>query len=109
MEPAQRTLTLTLFGGFEACCGGDPLAGLQERDGERLLALLALQHGRPLRTDALAQSLWPASGSLDSLHQAASNLRRALGELAHCLQSPKGSLQLDLAVVRADVVAFDRA
>src|SRR2546425_13330734 len=79
MEPASPQLTLTLFGAFEARCSGAAIPDLQKRDGERLLALLALQHGRPVKTEALAQTLWAASGSLDSLHQAASHLRRSLG------------------------------
>lgn len=109
MEPAKRELTLALFGGFEACCGGASLPDLQKRDGERLLVLLALQHGRPVKTEVLAQTLWPTSGSLDSLHQAASHLRRALVEHAYRLQSPKGTLALDLAGVQVDILAFDEA
>src|SRR5437660_1228683 len=109
MEPIPRLLTLRLFGRFEAACGGDAIPDLRKRDGERLLALLALQNGRPVKTDILAETLWPASGSLDSLHQAVSHLRRALGEHACRLQSPKGALMLDLTDVRVDVLAFDAA
>ena len=109
MEPDSRELTITLFGAFEACCGGVSLPGLQKRDGVRLLALLTLQHGRPVKTEVLAQTLWAASGSLDSLHQAASHLRRALAEHAYRLQSPKGTLILDLAGAQVDVIAFDAA
>lgn len=107
--PAIRDLTLTLFGAFEAQIDGMALPDLQKRDGERLLALLTLQHGRPTKTETLAQTLWPASGSLDSLHQAASHLRRALGDNAFRLQSPKGTLLLDLEGARADILEFDSA
>src|SRR5258707_1189473 len=109
MEPAIRKLTLTLFGAFEARCGGASLPDLQKRDGERLLALLALHNGRPVKTEVLAQTLWRESGSLDSLHQAASHLRRALGENGHRLQSLKGTLMLDVSGVQVDVNEFDEA
>ncbi len=98
-----------LFGAFEARSDNITLSGLRKRDGERLLPLLVLHHGRPVKTDALAQTLWAASGSLDILHQAASHLRRVLAEQAHRLQSPKGTLALDLAGARVDVVDFDAA
>src|SRR5579871_1031627 len=109
MEPADQKLTLTLFGAFEASSNGILLPGLQRRDGERLLALLALQQGRPIKSEALARTLWAASGSLDSLHQAVSHLRRALAEHTYRLQSLKGALLLDLAGAEVDVLTFDAA
>ena len=109
MESENRELSLSLFGAFEARCGGVALSGLQKRDGERLLALLAFQQGRPVKTELLAQSLWAASGSLDSLHQSVSHLRRELAEQARLIQSPKGYLLLDLAGVEVDVIVFDTA
>jgi len=109
MEPAIGPLTINLFGTFEARSGGASIPGLHKRDGIRLLAFLALEHGRPIKTDVLAQTLWAASGSLDSLHQATSNLRRSLADHAFRLQSPKGSLLLDLLDVQVDVERFDTA
>ncbi len=108
-DAARRALSLTLFGAFEARLGDAAIPDLQKRDGERLLALLTLQHGHPLKTELISERLWPASGSLDSLHQAVSHLRRALAEHAWRLQSPKGILLFDLEGVKADVIAFDSA
>ncbi len=109
MERVNRELTVTVFGRFDACMDGVALPGLQKRDGERLLALLTLHHGHPVKTGTLAETLWAASASLDSLHQAASHLRRALAEHAYRLQSPKGFLFLDLAGAPVDLVTFDSA
>src|ERR1051326_2367999 len=90
---AQNTsaaLTIRLFGPFEARLNGSPLPGLQNREGERLLALLTLNYGRMVTNTTLASNLWPETGSLDSLRQGVAHLRQVLGEEAVRLQAPKG-------------------
>jgi predicted ATPase/DNA-binding SARP family transcriptional activator len=78
-----------------------------------LLALLALQEGRPVERAWLAGTLWPDS----SEEQAAANLRRslwylrqALGAEGHRLETPvSGKLRLELVGVEADLLVFDEA
>src|SRR5690242_9540391 len=55
------TLALRLFGPFEARLNGAPLPRLRTRKGYRLLALLALRHGREVERAWLAEMLWPDS------------------------------------------------
>ena len=109
MTAQSKALTLKLFGPFEVRKHGVPLAGLHNREGERLLVLLTLQAGRVVPNTALASLLWPETGSLDSLRQSVSHLRQCLGEEGARLQAPKGGLLLDLSEADVDVLAFDQA
>ena len=53
-------LTIHLFETFRAERDGTPLPGLHLREGERLLAYLALRNGEPAATRELARQFWPA-------------------------------------------------
>jgi len=108
-QDSASVFSVKLFGFFEAHLDGIPIAGLRVRDAERLLVLLALNHGRMLQSVSLATTLWPETGSLDSLRQSVTHLRSLLGEQAGRLQSAKGALLLDLEGAEVDVIAFDRA
>jgi DNA-binding SARP family transcriptional activator len=79
-DPSACPLTIRLFGRFEAQVHGAPLPHLRTRKAAWLLALLALQNGRPVERDWLAQLLWPESPHFrESLRQRLKDLRRALG------------------------------
>ena len=110
-------LTLHLFGSFEALRGGTALSGLHLRDGERLLAFLALRCGEPVATREVAERFYPAEarGNLvgqndfPSLRQALFALRQALGPDAERLTRPaRTTVHLDLAGADADFLTFDR-
>ena len=102
-------LAIKLFGSFEARLDGALMTGLQVRDAERLLGLLALNHGRALQSASLATTLWPETGSLDSLRQSLTYLRSLLGQESARLQTSKGSVFLDLEGAEVDIVRFDAA
>jgi len=109
LQASAPGFLVRLFGFFEAHLNGVPMTGLRVRDAERLLALLALNHGRMLQSASLAATLWPETGSLESLRQSVTHLRSLLGEQGERLKSSKGGLFLDLEGAEVDVVAFDQA
>src|ERR1051326_1454774 len=100
---AHPGLVINLFGPFEARKNGQLLTSLQAREGERLLALLVLNHGRVVASSTLASTLWPETGSLDSLRHSVTHVRQVLGDDSCRLQSAKGGLLLDLAGAGGDV------
>src|SRR5438045_4765547 len=108
-------LRIRLFGSVEIEVRGEPLPNLRSRTELWLLALLALQQGRPVRRTWLAQSLWPfpdhaADQSGYNLRRALTNLRKALGTETWRLRAvPPASLLLDLEEASVDAVAFARA
>ena len=108
-DDAQSGLVIRLFGPFEARKGGQLLTGLQTREGERLVALLVLNHGHLVAGPTLASTLWPETGSLDSLRHSVNHVRQVLGDEAHRLQSSKGGILLDLEGADADLIRFDAA
>jgi DNA-binding SARP family transcriptional activator len=57
-------LAIRLFGPFEVWRDGASLPRLRSRKGYRLLALLALRHGREVERSWLA-GFWRRSGSMD--------------------------------------------
>ena len=87
-DPTERTLTLRLFGPFEAHRRGAPLPRLRSRRGLWLLALLALRAGRELERDWLTCLLWPDSPESAAL----ANLRSSLKELRQVLDAEAGRL-----------------
>jgi DNA-binding SARP family transcriptional activator len=109
IEHAPSGLTIKLFGIFEARLNGVLISDLQVREGERLLALLTLNQGYNQQGHILASTLWPETGSLDSLRASIAHLRNVLGDEASRLKTPKGALFLDLAGVDVDVIAFEKA
>ena len=82
----QESLTINLFGSFQAFLHGEALPEIQARGGERLLAYLILTRGHTAGKDTVAQTLWPDTGSRDSLNQSISHLRKALREEGWRLQ-----------------------
>src|SRR5207247_1606834 len=114
-EPgAQR---IPMFGTLDGRLNGAPLPGLNHREGERLLAFLALQEGANVSYRTLAEKFWPAEarrnpegqGDFPNTRQAVHNLRQALGEEAKRLcSSGKGFVRLDLMGADVDLLTFDR-
>src|SRR3954453_5283162 len=76
-------LSLILFGPFEVACDGHPVTGFVSTKVRALLAYLAVESDQPHSRDAVAETLWPdqpAQVARDSLRQALSTLRQALGD-----------------------------
>ena len=76
--------TLRLLGGASLDGPDGPVAGRAAlRQRVALLALLAVEHPRPLSRDKLVASLWPESGTDDARHLLRESLyilRSALGD-----------------------------
>jgi predicted ATPase/DNA-binding SARP family transcriptional activator len=112
-ENVPVSLTVRLFGQPEIREDGTRLGPLRTRKGEWLLALLALQHGRPIDRGRVAGILWPdspQSKALYNLRRTLSDLRGALGPRAACLVAPTPhTLALDLTAVAVDLLDFDAA
>lgn len=87
-RPDPRRLRLGLLGGFSLVVDGEPIA--VPLPAQRLLALLALEQGRPVSRSRLAGMLWPESSET----AARSNLRSALFSL--------GPLRRILVEIRPD-------
>jgi len=84
-------LSLRLLGPFEAWVDGAPLPPVRYQASLKLLALLALEEGRPQPRAWLAAQLWPEceeENALFYLRRALSGLRRALGPEADRLEQP---------------------
>jgi predicted ATPase/DNA-binding SARP family transcriptional activator len=109
---SNPTLTLRLFGTFEACVNGAPLPRLRTRKGQQVLALLAIHHDRETHRARLAELLWPESDSwtaLENLRRCLTDLRRALGPEARRLLAPSPrTLCLDLSDAAVDLIEFDK-
>jgi non-specific serine/threonine protein kinase len=112
---APVPLRIKLFGSMEVEVRGEPLPKLRSRRELWLLALLALQHGRPVTRGWVAQTLWPfpdhaADQAAYNLRRALSNLRKALGAESARLQTvPPSSVRLDLTGASVDAAAFAEA
>ena len=105
----SEQLTIKMYGPFEAWLKGSPLIGLQNREGQRLVALLTVNHGRVVPSAALASMLWPDTGSLDSLRQSVVHVRTVLGNESGRLRAPRGGLTLDLEGADVDLIVADSA
>ncbi len=76
-------LSLRLLGPFEARLGDAPAGEFEYNKLRALLAYLAVEAGRPHRREELAGLLWsdkPDQAARDSLRQALSKLRQAIGD-----------------------------
>ena len=110
--PTTQSLKIKLFGSMEVAVCGEPLPKLRSRSELWLLALLALQQGRPVTRRWLTQSLWPfpdhaADRAAYNLRRALTNLRKALGAESGRLHSPRpGTICLDLRDAVVDTAAF---
>lgn len=107
-------LTLRLFGAFEARLDGKAIPGLHLREGERLLAYLALHAETSFSYRALAQLFWPSearvegSNTFPSTRQAVYILKQHLGDEGERLLRPgKGQVQLSLEGMDVDVHTFN--
>ncbi len=111
-EP-QPELQISLMGPFDVRIDGRSMPRVRSRKEHWLLALLVLRHGREVRRDWLAETLWPDSRIDQSrayLRLSLCLLKKALGSQSARLQSPTvHSLRLDLSDAEADVIAFDAA
>jgi len=101
-------LRLTLLGGFRLEHDGQLLTGRASQN-KRLvvLAVLAVAPGQRVSRDKLSALLWPEHDAEHARHQLTSSvyeLRRALG--GELIWSVGDDLQLNLALVTADVVGF---
>jgi DNA-binding SARP family transcriptional activator len=54
----MNALQISLFGRFDVCCNGEPVAGLEGRKAQELLAFLLLQRSRIHSREYLAEMLW---------------------------------------------------
>ncbi len=83
------TLRIELFGGMAVSIGGQPVneRSFSRRKIKTLLALLALDAGREIPRDRLAEAIWPAS-SIDSARK---NIYSLWSLLKRALTLPDGS------------------
>ena len=82
----DRTLELTLLGGFDARLDGQPLPGFSYNTMRALLAYLAVEPPRAHRREFLAELLWEGQ----ELATARGNLRRTLSDLRRVIEEPSG-------------------
>src|SRR5438034_547261 len=111
--PPKAALAIRLFGPFEVRLDAESAVRFGSRKAQWILALLILRQGREVERSWLAGTLWPdspESEAYNSLRNALTELRRALGAESCRLLSPTPrSLRFDLTGVEADVNAFDMA
>lgn len=111
LPTAQQTpaLAFSLLGRFELRLDGRELRSLP-RKARALLAYLAMQEGKPVPREALADLLWTDRGveqARHSLRQTLLVLRRELGAKAHAaMRSDERMLSLDPAAVSVDALQF---
>jgi len=106
----ERHLKLRLLGRFDACVGDGQPVHLSTRKSQALLAYLAVRPGRAFTREALTELLWGDTGddkARQSLRQALSTLRKALGDAADVLVDDNG-LALRQGAVEVDVEIFER-
>ena len=108
-EGSAKSFELRLLGTVEAARGGArvSLGGPRQR---ALLALLAIQPGRPLAAERLVEELWhgtPPAGAATTLRSYLSRLRAALGDDA-VIQADSGTYVLEVEPERVDARRFER-
>lgn len=106
-------LSLQVLGPFEARQNGHLIADLHQREGEHLLAYLAMHPGTDFSYRALATLFWPAEARIEgrntfpSTRQAVYVLKKHLGEDGERLKSSgKGHVRLDLDGAQVDFVTM---
>ena len=104
-----HSMQICLLGKTEVSIAGVPLA-FRGKSGLWLLGLLALRANTPVERDWLAGILWPDSApdtGRANLRRTLTDVRRALGEAASCLEAPTPqTLLLRLEQGEADVLLF---
>ena len=107
----QEQVSIKLFGSIEAEVNGAPLPRLHSRKGLLLLAMAALNGGRPISREWAASALWPESPEPTArfnLRQCLRDLRVALGEHAGIIISPdRNHIAFDTSMANVDVLEFD--
>ncbi len=105
-------LRLTLLGGFEARLASGAPIDIPLRKAQGLLAYLALQPGKAIPREKLADLLWSERGDTQaqgSLRQTLTVLRKALAPVEPPpLVVERNSVALDPGAVEVDAVDFDR-
>ena len=105
-------LRLTLLGGFEARLASGAPVDIPIRKAQGLLAYLALQPGKAIPREKLADLLWSERGDKQaqgSLRQTLTVLRKALAPVEPpALVVDRNSVALDPDTVEVDAVDFDR-
>lgn len=104
---AESRVRLSLLGGFDLSCDGQPLLPAYEK-ARALLAYLATRPGATAPRGDLAGLLWPGKtrpAALANLRLLVHDLRRLLPEV---LQVSSDALGLVLARLDVDVIAFTR-
>ena len=104
--PTEPPLKITLLGLFGVNTGDAPVADIHARSGDRVLAYLVL-HKLPVHRQSVASAVWPETGSLDSLRQCISTLRRNLGPHKARLITAGDTMSFDTAGVSVDALQFD--
>src|SRR3954447_2612729 len=106
-------LSLTMLGPFEVMLDAEPVTGFVSAKVRALLAYLAVEAHRSHQRDLVAELLWPdhpPQVARDSLRQALSTLRQALGDrttVPPWLLITKDTLQFNPASAHTvDVAAF---
>lgn len=113
-DATHPALDIRLLGGLVVHIDGAPMPKLRSRQGYRLLALLALRHGKSVERAFIATALWPdttTESALSLLRRSLTDLRAALGEAGGRLESPsRHTLRLNMqAPARLDVIGFEQA
>jgi len=121
LHPTQTRplLSVTLMGGFSLRVGGRVVAALP-RKARALLAYLAMQDGKPISREAMADLLWTDRGAEQarhSLRQTLLVLRRELKDAGEelfraedrNLMFPAGAVETDVGRFRALAASADRA
>ena len=105
-------LQLSLLGGFEARLDSGAQIDIPTKKAQALLAYLALQPGKALSRDKLANLLWGDRGDKQahgSLRQALTVLRQALEPVdPPPLVIDRSSVAIEPAAVEVDAVTFDQ-
>ncbi len=107
-NPALAATDFRMLGPVEVVRDGQPLR-LGGRRQRSLLALLLLEHGRPVSTDRLIDELWretPPPGAERTLRVYVSRLRASLGADGLIARSPGYILEVEAD--RLDVTRFER-
>ncbi len=108
-------LTLKLFGRFEASIGGEPINQrlFKRQNTCTLVALLAINQGREMMRETLAQALWPQSSSdlsRKNFYTVWSQLRKALtlkdGTCPYLVRHQYGC-SLETRYVQCDTMRLD--
>ena len=108
----MRPLELNLLGQFECSLGDDERVALPTRKIEVLLAYLAMAPGLRHPRERLINLLWSDRGeeqARNSLRQALSALRKALGDSADLiLQIDRSTVSVKAELIEIDVHEFER-